>query len=401
MAISNSLAQKNPNKSMPFFNEWQEQQGQMSLQTNQVPQTNPQMSPNQTPMMSEDPYIRDESWAPVGNKDPFIRDEMGAPVGNRPTTPLPSTQVAPQQNISQAPAFSPQPKQENQATMTPTSNAGSMADLSKTTKANIATPKPNVENYMTKEWLSGQYDPNMTQAYQDMYQKFKEDTAVYDKMLKLNAMNDKELADLVYSWVIKKGDKALAELSTMNPLKMQYVNQHIQNIKNLETINNISAGETVKSFSIPNTLNFTGEAVSSSLIPNGVKISALKESTRQWLESRGYKISAGNTVYDGTGGTYGKANSLEDGINIAYDLLVNHPDKFPTPYARLAKWNWEDYAKKVMQIAGYSPDVRWNQLNEKQRMDIFLAQTRQENVKFYQALMAWEFGDIYSLIKQV
>lgn len=61
MAISNSLAQKNPNKSMPFFNEWQEQQGQMSLPTNQVPQTNPQMSPNQTPMMSEDPYIRDES----------------------------------------------------------------------------------------------------------------------------------------------------------------------------------------------------------------------------------------------------------------------------------------------------------------------------------------------------
>lgn len=41
-----------------------------------------------------------------------------------------------------------------------------------------------------------------------------------------------------------------------------------------------------------------------------------------------------------------------------------------------------------MQIAGYSPDVRWDQLNEKQRMDIFLTQTRQENVKFYQALMA-------------
>lgn len=124
---------------------------------------------------------------------------MGAPVGNRPITPLPSTQVAPQQNISQAPAFSPQPKQANQATMTPTSNAGSMADLSKTTKANIATPKPQVESYMPKEWLSGQYDPNMTQAYQDMYQKFEEDTAVYDKMLKLNAMNDKELADLIYS----------------------------------------------------------------------------------------------------------------------------------------------------------------------------------------------------------
>ena len=169
---------------------------------------------------------------------------------------------------------------------------------------------------------------------------------------------------------------------------MQYVNQHIQNIKNLETINNVAAGDVVKQFSVPNTLNFTGEAVSSSLIPNGVKISALKESTRQWLESRGYKISAGNTVYDGTGGTYGKAESLEDGINIAYDLLVNHPDKFPTPYARLVKWNGEDYAQKVMKSAGYSTNVRWDQLNEKQRMDIFLAQTRQENVQFYQALVA-------------
>ena len=41
-----------------------------------------------------------------------------------------------------------------------------------------------------------------------------------------------------------------------------------------------------------------------------------------------------------------------------------------------------------MKSAGYSPNVRWDQLNEKQRMDIFLAQTRQENVQFYQALVA-------------
>ena len=112
---------------------------------------------------------------------------------------MPSTPVAPQQNISQAPAFSPQPKQANQATMTPTSTSNSMSNLNKATKANIPTPKPNVENYMPKEWLSGQYDPNMSQAYQDMYQKFKEDTAVYDKMVKLNAMNDEELANLMYS----------------------------------------------------------------------------------------------------------------------------------------------------------------------------------------------------------